>query len=78
MFLMMGLMLVAAVPPFSQVLPCSLSAGWELLRTLQLPRNGLDGRAVGGFSAAAYQAEQDRLWLLSDAPQIGIFDWFST
>ena len=72
---MMGLMLVAAVPPSPQVLPCPLSAGWELVRTLQLPRKGLDGRAVGGFSAAAYQAEQDRLWLLSDAPQSYLMPW---
>lgn len=72
---MMGLMLVAAVPPPPQVLPCPLSAGWELVRTLQLPRKGLDGHPVGGFSAAAYQVEQDRLWLLSDAPQSYLMPW---
>ena len=48
-------------------LPCPLHAGWDLVRTIALPRQGADGRPLGGFSAAAYQPELDRLWLLSDA-----------
>ena len=49
-------------------LPCPLEAGWQLVRTIRLPRMLADGRPLGGFSAAAYQLKQDRLWLLSDAP----------
>ena len=36
-------------------LPCPLEAGWELVRTIELPRTLADGRSLGGFSAAAYQ-----------------------
>jgi len=53
----------------AQVLPCPLAAGWELLRTIPLPRTGSDGLPMGGFSAAAYDQQDDRLWLLSDAPR---------
>ena len=56
-------------------LPCPLDAGWELIRTLSLPREAADGRPLGGFSAAAYQAQQDRLWLLSDAPRGHLVPW---
>ena len=54
--------------PLPLPLPCPLEAGWELVRTIALPRTLADGRPLGGFSAAAYQPMQDRLWLLSDAP----------
>ena len=56
-------------------LPCPPDAGWELIRTLSLPREAADGRAFGGFSAAAYQAQQDRLWLLSDSPHGHLTPW---
>ena len=56
-------------PTAAQVLPCPLAAGWELLRTIPLPRTGSDGQPMGGFSAAAYVQNEDRLWLLSDAPR---------
>ena len=56
-------------------LPCPLDAGWELVRTVVLPRQGADGLPLGGFSAAAYQPEPDRLWLLSDAPQGHLVPW---
>ena len=56
-------------PVAAQVLPCPLSQGWELLRTIALPSTGADGRPMGGFSAAAYDRTHDRLWLLSDAPR---------
>ena len=42
-------------------LPCPLEAGWQLVRTIRLPRMLADGRPLGGFSAAAYQPKQDRL-----------------
>ena len=34
-------------------LPCPLDAGWELVRTIQLPRLLADGLPLGGFSAAS-------------------------
>ena len=56
-------------------LPCPLEAGWELVRTIQLPKSHADGRPMFGFSAAAYQRRQDRLWLLSDAPTGHLVPW---
>lgn len=56
-------------------LPCPLSVGWELVRLLELSRTAADGRPYGGFSAAAYQARLDRLWLLSDAPTGHLVPW---
>ena len=56
-------------------LPCPLDAGWELVRTVVLPKRGADGSPLGGFSAAAYQPELDRLWLLSDAPRGHLIPW---
>ena len=56
-------------------LTCPLEAGWQLVRTIRLPRMLADGRPLGGFSAAAYQPKQDRLWLLSDAPIGHLVPW---
>lgn len=52
-----------------EALPCPLDAGWALIRLWELPKRSDNGRALGGFSAAAYQASDDRLWLVSDASQ---------
>ena len=49
--------------PSTNLLPCPLSAGWEVVEQRQIePSQG------GGFSAGAYRPEFDELWLLSDAP----------
>ena len=56
-------------------IPCPINAGWELVRTVVLPREGRDGLPLGGFSAAAYQPRFDRLWLLSDAAQGHLVPW---
>ena len=56
-------------------IPCPIDAGWELVRRVALPREGADGLPLGGFSAAAYLPESDRLWLLSDAPQGHLVPW---
>ena len=56
-------------------IPCPLDAGWEIIRTVKLPREGHDGEPLGGFSAAAYQAGTDRLWLLSDAQEGHLVPW---
>ena len=50
-----------------EALPCPLDAGWALIRLWELPKRADNGLSLGGFSAAAYQASDDRLWLLSDA-----------
>lgn len=65
----MGWMTAIDLPSWSEALPCPWSAGWEVVRQQALPREGMDGRPLGGFSAAAYVAGDDRLWVLSDAPQ---------
>ena len=63
------------VIPLDLPLPCPLDAGWELILTVALPREARDGRPIGGFSAAAYQPQQDRLWLLSDSPHGHLIPW---
>ena len=77
----MGWMTAIDRPSLSEALPCPWSAGWELVRQQALPREGMDGRPLGCFSAAAYCTGNDRLWLLSDAPQayllpvLGLKSW---
>ena len=77
----MGWMTAIDRPSWSEALPCPWSAGWELVRQQALPREGMDGRPLGCFSAAAYCTGNDRLWLLSDAPQayllpvLGLKSW---
>lgn len=56
--------------PPTVALPCPLSAGWELVeQRLIEPSQG------GGFSAGAYRAEVDELWLLSDGHRGSISRW---
>ena len=50
-----------------EALPCPLEAGWALIRLWELPKRADNGLSLGGFSAAAYQASDARLWLVSDA-----------
>ena len=50
-----------------EAFPCPLEAGWALIRLWELPKRADNGLSLGGFSAAAYQASDDRLWLVSDA-----------
>ena len=50
-----------------EALPCPLDAGWALIRLWELPKRADNGLSLGGFSGAAYQASDDRLWLVSDA-----------
>ena len=55
------------LPMSWEALPCPLDAGWALIRLWELPKQADNGLSLGGFSAAAYQASDDRLWLVSDA-----------
>jgi hypothetical protein len=79
----------ATAPPFEHVLhrsppllsqavaipgTCSTPVDWELIAQAALPREGLDGRPIGGFSAVVAEPRRTSggevvLWLLSDAPQ---------
>lgn len=62
--------LIAMEVPPTAALPCPLSAGWEVVeQRLIEPSQG------GGFSAGAYRADGDELWLLSDAPRGSISRW---
>lgn len=56
--------------PGPMSLPCPISAGWQVVEQTVLPRS-----AGGGFSAGAYDAASDQLWLLSDAPRGSISRW---
>lgn len=56
-------------------MPCPLSAGWDKLAELRLPRLDGAGQPSGGFSAATYRADRDELWLLSDAPVGQLVGW---
>jgi hypothetical protein len=56
-------------------LPCPSSAGWQVVRQIELPRVNRGGRALGGFSAAIYKPKPDQLWLLSDLPQGSLSIW---
>jgi hypothetical protein len=62
------------LPP-PPLLPCPPAAGWELVSATLLPRRDAEGRRAGGFSAAVYLGEEDRLWLLSDAPRGRLSGW---
>ena len=68
---------VAAQPMAAQelALPCPSSAGWQVVREIELPRFNRSGRALGGFSAAIYKPKPDQLWLLSDLPQGSLSIW---
>ena len=50
------------------LLPCPLSAGWELLWQQRLPREA-GALPLGGFSGMELDWPGRRLWLLSDAPR---------
>ena len=66
-------MIVQAPPP--PLLPCPLTAGWELVAEVRLPKLDGAGKSSGGFSAASYSADRDQLWLLSDAPKGQLVGW---
>lgn len=67
-------LLLSAAGPVQLPWPCPEPASWQLLAQVTLPREGLDGQPIGGFSAAVAEAQpgpvaETVLWLLSDAPQ---------
>ena len=66
-------MIVQAPPP--PLLPCPLTAGWELVAEVRLPKLDGAGKSSGGFSAASYRADRDQLWLLSDAAKGQLVGW---
>ena len=54
---------------------CSHSFGWQKVWETTLPRQNSSGVAIGGFSAASYDAKRDRLSLLSDLPDAQLSTW---
>jgi hypothetical protein len=66
-------MVIQAPPP--PLLPCPLTAGWELVAVVRLPKLDGAGKPSGGFSAATYRADRDQLWLLSDSPKGQLVGW---
>lgn len=51
-------------------LPCPPVTGWQVVEQTVLPRS-----SGGGFSAGAYAAASDTLWLVSDSPNGSINRW---
>jgi len=66
--------MVVPIPP-PPLLPCPLSAGWDKVAEVRLPRLDGAGQPSGGFSAATYRTDRDELWLLSDAPVGQLVGW---
>jgi hypothetical protein len=62
-------------PATHPLLPCSLTAGWEIVTRTRLPRRDAADQPLGGVSAAAYLPDRDELWLLSDAPKGRLVGW---
>jgi len=54
---------------------CSHSFGWQKVWETTLPRQNSSGTAIGGFSAASYDAKRDRLSLLSDLSDAQLSTW---
>lgn len=54
---------------------CSHWFGWQKVWETTLPRQNFTGAAIGGFSAASYDAKRDRLSLLSDLPDTQLSTW---
>tara|TARA_B100001250_G_C19792304_1_gene787096 strand:- start:216 stop:1229 length:1014 start_codon:yes stop_codon:yes gene_type:complete len=48
------------------IFPCPLNAGWELLRTIEIPQKTKSKSIVGGLSGISYDKNNDDLWLISD------------
>jgi len=54
---------------------CSHWFGLQKVWETMLPRQNFSGAAIGGFSAASYDAKRDRLSLLSDLPDAQLSTW---
>lgn len=67
--------MVVQAPTPPPLLPCPLTAGWELVAEVRLPRLDGAGHPSGGFSAASYRSDRDELWLLSDSPLGQLVGW---
>jgi hypothetical protein len=63
------------MPAHALELPCPVPVRWDLLRQFSLPRTGLDGERIGGFSAAVFDASSAELLLLSDLARGSVSVW---
>lgn len=59
----------------ANVLPCPPTAGWKVVRELELPRRDSEDQPIGGFSAVQYDPSRDQLLLLSDLPAGAVLRW---
>jgi hypothetical protein len=66
--MMVPLLALTASSLLTSLLPCPLTAGWELIWEKQLPTKSATGQAIGGFSAIQLNPNLRSLLLLSDAP----------
>ena len=75
LLLAVSLVTPSSVAATTQLLPCPIPQRWQLVRQILLPWRGPDSHPIGGFSAIRYQADGQRIWLLSDLPQGSISTW---
>ena len=53
----------------SQIIPCPLNLGWEIVKTIEITNINNNDEFLGGFSAISYLENKDTLFLLSDKPR---------
>ena len=53
----------------SQIIPCPLNLGWEIVKTIEITKINDNNEFLGGFSAISYLENKDTLFLLSDNPR---------
>ena len=47
------------INPNSELLPCPINLGWELVKTIEIENKDDDNKFVGGFSAISYLKDKD-------------------
>ncbi|MFM7269650.1 MAG: esterase-like activity of phytase family protein [Cyanobium sp.] len=75
MLAVLGLVLVSPGAIAAPLLPCPLSAGWQLASQRELPRQNAKAEPIGGFSAAHWSPSEGSLLLLSDLPKGSLARW---
>ncbi len=65
---MIAIQLLVALA-LNPLLPCPLTAGWQLLWQQELPKQSAMGVPIGGFSGVQTLLKQQQIILLSDAPR---------
>jgi len=67
------------INPNSELLPCPINLGWEIVKTIEIENKDDNNKFFGGFSAISYLKDKDTIFLLSDKPKgyIAKIDSFS-